>query len=213
MVAPRSTAEAGAIYSSSHKPPYSKFKLLTLFKIFLRKRGPWGQWRRFPWICGVEQVWAVEAVRAHSQAWAARSRAHREPQLLCSDICCPILMEATLPTGCSCQWERVAGTQRQVCSLEKQESWDSSLWLLNSLVEINFPLNFSLRCFHPIASFLSSLLTQGQIWILIWWLSQPPLDPSPFSLIACFSQGPDKHRHLLDENCPLFHWAAFAHVV
>lgn len=74
MAAPRSAAEI--IYSSSRETPYSKFKLLILFKISLRKRELWEPWRSFPLHtcvvdakCGPQQPWTYP-----SQDWSCRKQ-------------------------------------------------------------------------------------------------------------------------------------------
>ena len=57
--------------------------------------------KRFSCICGVEQGWAVEAVRVRNQGWTARNRVHGEssgPILTSIALHCPIFMEATLPS-------------------------------------------------------------------------------------------------------------------
>lgn len=119
-----------------------------------------------------------------------------------SDIHCPALPH--FHGGHTPQWVSEAGTQRQAYSLEKQDSWDSSFWLPTNLVELNFLLNFCLKCFYPIASFLFSVLHLGLRFE--FWAHDPLSLPKipPHCLTACFSQGRDKHRHLLGENCPLF---------
>lgn len=124
---------------------------------------------------------------ASLKAGTAGSRVHWEPQLLLLTSFATFLMEVTLPRRCSWQWGRMAGIQRQACS------WVGLLWQQFWLLRAspNFPLNFSQWSFHPalLPSF-PSLLHLALDLHHDWWPSQPPLGPSPFSLLACFSQDP-----------------------
>lgn len=193
MVVPRSPAETGAIHSSSNKPPYSKFKLLKLFKISLRERGPWEPGRSF----GLVSVVCGGHENAPFRAGTAQSRAQWDLPLLCSDCRGHILMEATLPADCSCQWLWQGFKGRPVLGRSKVS-------LAATVAEPSF--DFSQWHFHPtlLPSFLCPLLkVRFEPWSVGSLGSRPNFPPSLLLM------GPGLTHILTEWKLPTFSPSSF----